>query len=81
MKTKKVNKKLSLNKTTIAALDNQEQQGAKGGYLPTVLWGGCYTWHPICPTRYESVCPCTTNETIIREFCYIEPVTDFDIIK
>ena len=36
MKTKNVNKKLSLNKESIASLEKQELSNAKGGTLETI---------------------------------------------
>lgn len=56
MKTKKL--KLTLNKTTIAVLDNKVQSTVKGGYWPTDLYHNCYTWYPQCPSHYETVCSC-----------------------
>jgi len=58
MKTLKGIKKIHLNKSTIATLDNPAKAAVKGGYLNTKLYGNCNTWHPICPTRYIYICTC-----------------------
>ena len=51
MKTKKINKKLALHKSTIAVLQDIEKGAVKGGYLPTEFYEYCKTWHPVCETR------------------------------
>ncbi|MCU0285822.1 MAG: class I lanthipeptide [Acidobacteria bacterium] len=56
MKNKKV--KLTLNKVTIAMLDNQEKSAVKGGYYWTDLYHNCYTWYPQCPSKYATICSC-----------------------
>lgn len=48
MKSKKLTKKLTLNKSTVARLDHAQQGAVKGGYLATEFYGGCNTWHPVC---------------------------------
>ncbi len=57
MKTKKINKKLSLHKKTIANLDNNEMNGAHGGG----------TLGTLCciPTGF-SICKCPTGDTCIE---------------
>lgn len=58
MKPKKLAKRLSLSKTTVAHLGSNEQRNVKGGYYATAYFGGCYTWHPNCPSKpYD--CPYT----------------------
>ncbi|HLP60648.1 MAG TPA: class I lanthipeptide [Candidatus Deferrimicrobium sp.] len=45
MKTKKISKKMTLNKATLANLTNEQMQSAQGG-LPETSWGvwnNCYT--------------------------------------
>ncbi len=56
MKSKRLNKKLTLAKTTVAHLGHGEQGAVKGGYYYTEIWGGCNTWHPNCFTRPELAC-------------------------
>lgn len=53
MKTKKITKKLTLNKLTVSSLNVTEQQAVKGGGYYTEMYGGpeCHTWHPACPTK------------------------------
>lgn len=50
MKTKKFNKVLTLNKTTISDLNSDQMNAAKGGYWYTGFDYTCYTW-----------CQCQTN--------------------
>jgi natural product precursor len=52
MKTKKFNKKLALNKNTIANLGNQEMISVKGGEFTDDTCGSCYpqTFCMGCPT-------------------------------
>jgi len=49
MKDQKFNKKLSLNKQTVAALDQNQMNGVYGGTLPTEMY---------CKTTRDY--PCTT---------------------
>ena len=56
MKTKKLTKKLTLSKATIAMLDNKEKGNVKGGYLNTNFLDDCYTWDPVCPTLPQQTC-------------------------
>lgn len=53
MKTKKITTKLTLNKTTISVLEQNQQTAVRGGYYWTAMFGGteCRTWHPICWTK------------------------------
>jgi natural product precursor len=67
MKTKKLGKKLSLSKATIANLEHNELKSVKGGYYATKLWGGCTTWHPICFT--EPAYRCQPEFSVFRP-CY-----------
>lgn len=63
MKTKKLNKKLELKKTTVVTLHEEAQQAAKGGYWQTALYTNCYSWHPVCPTQPVYYCsPLLTEE-------------------
>ena len=57
MKTKKMNKRLVLNKATVINLDNMEQQNALGGGDDTVK--PCRTID-FCPTQVGPVCEPTT---------------------
>lgn len=61
MKTKKITKKLTLNKLTVSSLNATEQQAVKGGYFYTRINGGteCYSWDPICPTQPLYKCALT----------------------
>jgi hypothetical protein len=61
MKTKKITVKLTLNKSTVAVLGQEQQSAVKGGYLRTNLFLGCNTWNPICPTKPAGPCPIQTN--------------------
>lgn len=56
MKGKKLNQKLQLNKSTVATLDECQQQEIRGGYLNTNMFKNCYTWDPICPSQYRYIC-------------------------
>ena len=58
MKAKKLGKKLTLSKTTIANLDQQEQRTAKAGYVATkiAIFGGCDSWMPLCYTKPVAQC-------------------------
>jgi hypothetical protein len=71
MKSKRLNKKLTLGKITVANLGHGEQGAVKGGYWKTEIMGGCTSWHPVCPTLPEakcntdiSVCLCPASEDI-----------------
>lgn len=56
MKTKKLNKKLTLSKATIANLEQNEQSAVRAGYHDTEFHTGCFTWHPVCETRPDTMC-------------------------
>ncbi len=43
MKAKKILTKLTLNKKTIANLENKEMNAIRGGCIPTYVQSGCYT--------------------------------------
>jgi hypothetical protein len=59
MKTKKFNKKLSLNKKTIASLGIDNMTDVKGG-LPPTYYPECTTF---CPTMTAYIdCACHTYE-------------------
>jgi hypothetical protein len=71
MRSKRLNKKLTLGKTTVANLGHHEQSAVRGGYWATEIAGGCKTWHPNCFTLPEfacntdiSVCLCPVTEDI-----------------
>lgn len=68
MKTKKIDRKLTLNKQTVTSLDTSEQQALKGGYLNTRLYGNCYTWYPYdgCYTKPQEYC---NENSAIPELC------------
>jgi len=53
MKNKRLNKKLSFEKVTVADLDNQEQLLIKGG-------GSLECWTEICDTKSD--CDCTDGK-------------------
>lgn len=59
MKTKKFDKKLSLNKTTVAHLGNVEMKDVKGGDLTDTCKTGCPTITcPVgCPPQPTDICP------------------------
>lgn len=57
MKSKKLGKKLTLSKTTVANLEAKDQNAVKGGYWATEINTGCGSWHPACPTMPEWECP------------------------
>jgi natural product precursor len=63
MKRKKLNKVLTLNKSTVSDLDSTQMNAAKGGYFQTYwdyschTWCGCETNFYHCPT---AGCPTTT---------------------
>lgn len=59
MKPKKLVKRLSLSKTTIANLEGNEQNAVRGGYWATAINTGCGTWHPICFTKPHWTCDFT----------------------
>ena len=64
MKTKKINKRLTLNKKTIVNLANAEMNAAKGGYETEI---GAYCDSEICSvihTFCDDVCPFTRIRTI-----------------
>jgi hypothetical protein len=56
MKRKKFDKKLALNKSTVARLDNHVMDGARGGDFTDGTCGSCYpnTYCWGCPTL---ICP------------------------
>lgn len=57
MKTKKLNNKLSLNKTTITNLDEIRMDDVRGGSKRTFGWT-CETCDPQwCPTYLGTICP------------------------
>ena len=64
MKSKKLTKKLALNKATISNLESREEMAIRGGYLPTILAETCYTWCAACYTR--ATCPTNCNDTCER---------------
>ncbi len=65
MKTKKLNKKLSLNKKTVSNLNHNELKLARGGVLTT-------DWRDTCAQTCENTCDCETNYA----FCNITDTCD-----
>ncbi len=67
MKTKKLDKKLTLSKVTVVNLENDEQRAVRGGYYPTRNYGTCFTWNPMCPTQpvYDChvLCPASGTDS------------------
>ncbi|HLP46466.1 MAG TPA: class I lanthipeptide [Candidatus Deferrimicrobium sp.] len=63
MKSKKFNKVLTLNKSTISNLDSDQMDAAKGGYWYTrfdytcYTWCGCQTNYFHCPSDKTYICP------------------------
>ena len=69
MKSKKLTKKLALNKATISNLEIDEVRAIRGGYLATNLDATCYTWCAECYTQvtcftkcFGRTCDCETIE-------------------
>lgn len=56
MKQKQFNKKLVLNKNTVANLELNEMEAIKGGIYYTALEWTCNTWCG-CTTQYFWLCP------------------------
>ena len=57
MKHKNIDKKLVLNKETVARLDEAHLQKVKGGGLTVLLTlCGCYSEDNNCPTRPGIIC-------------------------
>ena len=52
MKTKKLNKKLKLNKNIISSLENKEMKAVQGGLDPTVVISMC----KVCPPWWTDFC-------------------------
>jgi len=60
MKAKKITKKLSLNKKTVADLNHGELKNAQGGYGLSVNYSNCLA----CTHSCVATCvTCTSNET------------------
>ena len=69
--------KLSLNKTIVSRLQNNEQNSVFGGAAPTTwldgcleeteyprcVWSGCQGGRPSCPSMYDEVETCKTQMT------------------
>lgn len=53
MKTKKIIKKLTLNKKTVVNLDGSNMSGVKGG----ATWFNCPTGRTYCRTECVTACP------------------------
>lgn len=62
MKTRKLSKKLSLNKKTVADINGGEMGKLKGGCKPSLVISGC-------PVSQEYTCPIVTCDSI----CSIGP--------
>lgn len=56
MKLKKLSKKLTLNKSTVAHLDSNKMSGVKGGWIPTDP-RFCYISYPLPHTACTHTCP------------------------
>ena len=70
MKTKKFNKRLTLNKKTVSDLNDKEMKDLHGG---AGTFGSCaYTCSP-CDTRFQTCLPCpriqTEYETCFTGWC------------
>lgn len=65
MKTKKLDKKLSLKKSTVSHLDNKDLNHVKGGVVPTGITcpGHCNTFITCGPTK------CTLCVTFPEPYC------------
>lgn len=61
MKRKKFNKRLALNKSTIANLGDEALKNAKGGYSDGA--GGCFTEGPGPLCKPTAKCPPDTSDT------------------
>jgi natural product precursor len=59
MKIKKFNKKLSLNKESIANLATTELNDVKGGRPPIIIIATYYTCNQTCLCTVETVCHVT----------------------
>lgn len=60
MKTKKLVKKLVLNKKTVADLVNQEMNAVNGG---VTVWSNCYTkCNTMCAISCDTECPRVCQE-------------------
>lgn len=63
MKSKKFNKVLTLNKSTVSNLENGLMNEVKGGYVQTAFEATCYTYCG-CQTNFFH---CRTNMSICCE--------------
>lgn len=70
MKTKKMNTKLSLNKTTLANLNSIELNNLKGGTFVTILshCGPCSKEYPCTIDETIGTCPVQTQDCPTDEF-------------
>jgi natural product precursor len=59
MRQKKINKKLTLNKETIATLAEEQMKRAKGGVSRTCGTHFCYTLELTCDSCINSECACS----------------------
>ena len=76
MKPKKLNQKLTLNKTTVSNLESHEESAIRGGYFNTNLDATCYTWCGACLTRASCVATCDYScycDTINHNTCHTCP--------
>jgi len=76
MSSKKLTKKLVLNKTTVSNLEAHEESAIRGGYLNTNLDATCYTWCGACLTRASCVATCDYScycNTINHYTCHTCP--------
>lgn len=70
MSSKKLTKKLVLNKTTVSNLEAHEESAIRGGYLNTNLDATCYTWCGACLTRASCVATCDVS-------CYCNTINHY----
>ena len=73
MKSKKLDQKLVLNKTTVSNLELHEENAARGGYLNTNLDATCYTWCGACLTRASCVYTCNYS-------CYCNTIDHYTCV-
>jgi hypothetical protein len=73
MRTKILQKKLVLNKKTIAHLDNDDLGKVKGGIYTVTCRPGCVTGIPSqcapCPVVTYVTCTCTDCYTALPDYC------------
>jgi len=68
MKTKAFNKRLELNKTTVANLEDRQMDKVKGG-TRTIPWVCNTSWAEPCNCNTSDADPCHCN-TSVNEPCF-----------